>query len=184
MIGEVLFHVAGKPRLAFCLDGVGNLLRLSAEGRPDTLIPYAVGIESLAVNLSHPVPWTISTDQILKRLRFLPSTLIAGTEVELVLRTSQLTQASYPFVPASEYADDDEQIEAAIQMWESLPDDDERKTLIEVAMVESGLHRIPRISSYFEGVHIKTKPSEAFEVISDGWMTCRKVYRKSVVRGG
>jgi hypothetical protein len=184
VIGEVLFTVGGKSHLAFCLDAEGNLIRLAAEGNAHALIPYAVGVESLAIDLVHPKPWTISIAKVIERLQFLPSKLITGTEAETVLKTGGLPQVQYPYVPASEFADDDEQIEAAIQVWESLADEDETKTKIELAMIESGVHRIPRLASYVEALHIKTKPTDAFEVVSDGWMSYRKVHRKSVVRGG
>ena len=184
MIGELLFTVGGKSRLAFCLDAEGNLIRLSAEGNAHALIPYAVRVESLAIDLVHPKPWTISIGKVIERLQFLPSKLITGTDAETVLQTGGLLQVQYPYVPASEFADDDEQIEAAIQMWESLAPEDEMKTKIELAMIDSGVHRIPRLPTYVETLHIKTRPTEPFEVVSDGWMSYRKVHRKSVIRGG
>lgn len=184
MINEVIFRVGPITKLAFCLDAEGNLLRLSAEGSPDTLIPYAVGIESSASDLMHPKPWTIRVEQIIQRLRFLPSTLTDGSDAEAVIKTGLLPEANYPFVPASEFSDSDEQVEAAIQTWDSLADDHPMKAKIEAAMVASGVRRIPRLPRYVEGVHIKTKPSDEFEVVSDGWMSCKKIYRKSVVRGG
>lgn len=184
MVGDLFYKVGGKTHFGFCLDASGNLLRLSADGRPDTLIPYAVSVESTALDLIHPKPWTITVAKVLERFRLLPSSLIAGTDLESVLRSKTIPQAQYPYVPLSQFSDSDEQIEKAIEMWEALADGDPLKAKIEAAMLASGLSRIPRLATYFERVHIKTKPSEDFAVISDGWMSCSKVYRKSVVRGG
>ena len=184
MIGEVLFKAHGKTHFAFCYDAEGNLLRLSAKGNPVALIPYAVRIESTVHDLVHPTPWTISAAKVMERLCFLPLGMIAGTEAERALQTGEFPQVQYPFVPPSEFADDDEQIEAAIQLWESLADGHEMKATIETAMVASGLSRITRLPNYCESVHIQTKPSDTFEVVSDGWMSNTKVFRKSVVRGG
>jgi len=183
VVGDVFFKIGGTSRFAFCLDATGNLLRLSASGRPDSLIPYAVSVESTAMDLRHPRPWTVTVAKILERLQFLPSSLITGTDAEPVLASSSLPQANYPFVPPSQFSDSDEEIEKAIHMWEGLADGDELKTKIEAAMLASGLCRIPRLASYFEAIHIKTKPSGDFAVISDGWMSCSKIYRRSVVRG-
>lgn len=182
MVGDVFFNVGGKNHFGFCLDAAGNLIRLSAKGRPDNLIPYAVSIESTATDLMNPKPWTLTVAKVLERTQLLPSTIIAGSDFEPLRSSGIIRQAQYPYVPDSEFSDTDEQIEQAIGIWEGLAESDPLKSKIESAMLASGLSRVPRLKMYFEGVHIKTKPSEEFVVISDGWMSCSKVFRKSVVR--
>lgn len=167
---------------AYCLDSAGNLILRKESERNEMLIPKAHSIVTRASELLHPFLWTITPAAVIKRISMLPPTLLLGTELEDVISSGRLPSAGYPFVPASSSSDTDEQIEGGIELMETLREGDPLLASLIDAFTQSGLHRIPRVSTFNSDLHIKTAGGTGFEYISDGWMSCTKVYRKSVVR--
>ncbi len=178
MIGEVLVGSLA----AYRLDAAGNLIRLSARGNPNALIPYAVDLVTPQAEMIHPMAWTVAPEMVIARMQTLPRTMALENEISTVIVTNKLPTAAFPFVPPAQSQETDETIEQAIELMDSLSLGDPARLDLEQVLNTCGVYRIPRTPAFCEGIHIRAKLVDSFEYVSDGWMSSMRVYRKSVVR--
>lgn len=182
-MNKLYFNTSSGVLCTFVVDATGSVVLRSEAGEPCGLIPYAVAVASSAGELAHPFPWTVTETKLVELMSALPEHIKREQSVSSVLENGALERFDFPFVPgASEQAHDSE-IEAGLELMDTLTAGSAEMRQLEAILRTGGLVRIPRIERYIEHIHIRTSDSGAFQVVSDGWMTSMKVFRKSVIQG-
>lgn len=182
-MNKLYFDTSTGVVCSFVIDALGSLVLRSEAGEPSGLIPFSVAVVSPAEELSHPFPWTVTEAQVIELMRALPDCIKSEQSVGSVLEKGELERFAFPFVPSASEKAHDSEIEAGLELLDTLragsPEIQELRGLLE----RGGLVQIPRIGRYIENIHIRTSDSGTFQVVSDGWMTSMKVFRKSVIQG-
>lgn len=180
MIAELVFLKDGKPRPAYVVDCIGNLVRCSAKSDPEALLPYSVELVSKSSELQNPYPWTLNVEALVSRLRFVAE---ATPQILLAYPGMDVPKFGYPFVPPAEVQEDEALIEQAMDILPTLAEVD--AVALRAQLAEVGVYQIPRSTVFLEGIHeaagggITIPP---LEELSAGWMSSTKIYRKAVVR--
>ncbi|MGP0171188.1 hypothetical protein ACSVIJ_04820 [Pseudomonas sp. NCHU5208] len=180
MIGDLVFVHGTKPKPAYLLDCFGNLVRCSAEGNPEALLPYSVDLVSTSSELLNPNPWTITVESLVSRIRFVAE---ASGEILDAYPGVEIPRINYPFVPRAMRHEDDEVVEQALDLLPTLSGQDEQGLL--AMLREVGVHQIPHAERFVSTIHEAAGGSltaPPLEEISAGWISNSKVYRKAVVR--
>lgn len=180
MIGELFFSANGAPQPAYVLDCLGNLVRCSAEGTSDALIPFSVELVSSAADLRNPYPWTITIEEVVSRLDFVAEAL---SQISSLYPSRQLQQAEHPFVSPGALKEDIGVVDEAIRIFPNLPA--EQATLLRDKLAENGIFEIPYCSTFNANIHEAVGdgifvPPIAY--VSAGWMSNIKIYRKAMIR--
>ncbi|WGK63511.1 hypothetical protein QAO71_17230 (plasmid) [Halopseudomonas sp. SMJS2] len=182
-MNKLYFDTGSGVLCAFVVDATGSIVLRSEAGEPDALIPYAVSMVSPAEELAHPFPWTVTEAQLVELMLALPEQVKKGQSVGSVVGKGELERFGFPFVPGASEKAHDSEIEAGLELMDTLPSDSPEIQQLKDLLERGGLVQIPRIERYIEDIHIKTSDSGSFQVVSDGWMTSMKVFRKSVIQG-
>jgi hypothetical protein len=182
VVNKLCFDAGGQTTCSFVIDAMGCLVSRSEAGDPGTLIPYAVEVVSSANELAHPFPWTITEAQVLGLMQGLPDAVKREPCVGSVIDKGELERFGFPLVPSANEQAHDSEIEAGLELLDSLPAGSVDMLQLEEILRIGGLVKIPRTDRYIETIHISTSASGPFHVVSDGWMTSMKVFRRSVVQ--
>lgn len=164
---------------SYCLDAFGNLIRLQLGQHHDALIPGAVEIATPAQELAYPLPWSLSIDDAVREIRFVPRTHVAGTVAERIHETGVIPQSPYVFVPRSIDFAKDEHVAEMIEIYDQLPVDHEGRRQIIEALEAVGVQQIPFISRFLPVLHNGTISGEITHYKAAGWISNQKVYRKA-----
>lgn len=171
---------------SFCIDAAGNLIRLSYAAPSDQLIPYALEVASSALELAHPLPWTLTSQKAYKELKFAPRALIAGSLAEQALSQGALPKSVYVFVPAtSEYASE-AVIRDMFTLYDQLSHDPQGREQIESALSLAGIVPIPLLHEFNPALHEPSTSEVVTAYAAAGWISNTTVHRKAVIwsRGG
>lgn len=180
MIGDLIFSTNGVSRPAYVLDCFGNLVRCSAEGAPDALIPFAVEMVSTESELRHPHPWTITLEQVVSRMEFVAEAL---PQIFSVYPNGRLLQAEHPFMVPVPLIEDVSIVEEAIRLFPDLPPD--LASSLREKLAENGVFEIPYTSAFNANIHEATGDGifvPPITYVSTGWSSSMKVYRKVLIR--
>lgn len=180
MIGSVHFSAGGEVLPTYVLDMVGNLIRCSAEGAADSLIPYAVELVTPADEVGAPRPWSITPEAVISRVKEVAK-LVPGIESAYPHWTVPVT--AQPFSAPVGTEEDEGTILQAIEL---LPEvDDEAATSLRQMLAVHGVYPLP-VSGQFNADFHQACSGEICvgEVVkvADGWFSNMKVYRKALVR--
>lgn len=180
MIGELIFHASGKTHPSYILDCDGNLIRRSAEGDALSLLPYAIELVSKSSELQNPLPWTLTLERLLSRLR---SVAEASPAINLAYPGLDIPRLPLPFVAPARVDEDDAVINQAIALYPSLAAGD--ASALEEQLATVGVVRIAVAGSFNEQLHEASGSGitiPPLEEVSAGWLSNKKIYRKAVVR--
>lgn len=164
---------------SYCLDCVGNLIRLEASAPTGQLIPYAAAIVSTAGELASPYPWTLTIQRAIKEVRFAPARLVAGTIAEQVHRSGQVPRSALLYVEPTEDHAEDEAIMELIELHDELPPGADGRRDIEVALASVGVVQIPMLPDFSPELHDGTVIPGASKYRVPGWISNSRVYRKA-----
>tara|TARA_Y100000296_G_scaffold85010_1_gene119864 strand:+ start:3688 stop:4257 length:570 start_codon:yes stop_codon:yes gene_type:complete len=182
-VNKLYFDTSSGVLCSFVIDAMGSLVLRSETGEPDALIPFAETLVSPADELEHPFPWTVTETSVIELMRALPESVKKEQRISAVLEAGRLERFAFPFVPGASEKAHESEIEAGLDLMDSLRADSAEIQQLKDLLERVGLVRIPRMERYIEDIHIRTSGSGAFQVVSDGWMTSMKVFRKSVIQG-
>jgi hypothetical protein len=180
MIGDLYFSTSGVSRPAYVLDCLGNLVRCSADGAPDTLIPFSIEVVSTESELRHPHPWSITLEQVESRMSFVAEAL---PEILSVYPHGKLLQADYPFMMPVPLIEEETIVEEAIRLFPDLPPD--VASSLREKLAENGVFEIPYIKVFNPNIHEATGDGifvSPITYVSTGWCSSMKVYRKVLIR--
>jgi hypothetical protein len=180
MIGELYFTSNGSARPAYLLDCLGNLVRCSAEGNPDSLIPFAVSMVASASDLSHPYPWTDTVEKIVSRLEFVADAL---PQISSLYPANKLQKSEYPFVQPKEPDESSAVIEEAIGCFPDLSSD--QAAIMRGMLAENGVFEIAYSQTFNANIHEATGDGicvAPIAYVSTGWMSSMRIYRKALIR--
>lgn len=183
-MNKLYFDSSAGVQCSFVVDAMGSLVLRSESGEPSALIPYAEDVVSPAAELAHPLPWTVTETQVVELMRALPERVKNEQSISAVLEKGELERFAFPFVPGASAPAHVSEIEAGLDLMDTLRADSPEMQQLRELLGRAGLVQIPRIERYIEEIHIRTSSSGAFQILSDGWMTSMKVFRKSVIQGG
>lgn len=180
MIAELVFVHDSKTRPSYLLDCFGNLVRCSADGNPNALLPYSVDMVSTASELLNPKPWTITVESLVSRIRFVAE---ASSEILSAYPGVEIPKTNYPFVPRVQREEDEETITQALDLLPTLSEQDAQGLL--AMLREVGVYRIPETERFNAAIHEPAGgglTAPPLEEVSAGWISNSKVFRKSIVR--
>lgn len=180
MIGEVFFDHHGISRPAYVLDCLGNLVRCSARGDADSLIPFAVELVSATSEILAPFPWTVTIEAVLSRVEFVararPKLLSAYPGLSII-------QSPWPFVHHIGLIEDESLVWQAIDAFPTLPDSQAR--VLTDKLAENGIFQIPVLSTMNGALHEAAGDGicvAPIAYVAPGWMSSMRVYRRALVR--
>ncbi len=182
MVNKLFFEAGNELLCSYVVDALGCLVLRSGEGNPDSLIPYAMALATPADELAHPFPWSITEEKVLGMMVGLPDHVRSAPSVSAVIEQTRLERFGFPLVPLSAEHAHDTELEAGLKLMDTLPAGSVEISQLEDLLKRGGLIKIPRIDRYVSEIHIRTNVAGPFQVISDGWMTSMKVFRRSVVQ--
>ena len=171
-----------STKLSYCLDAAGDLIELDLSDDSPSLIPHAKARVTSAQELAHPLPWTVTVEQAISKVRFLPHKLVKGTVAEFVFEKGVIPVHPYIFVPKGEVSPEESDIEVLIKLYDLLPDGHPDMTAIEEALASAGVVKIPTLDSIWPEIHILS--SEPTGEPTTGWISRQRVYRKAAVSTG
>lgn len=167
---------------SYCLDAGGNLIKQALGEHPESLIPGSIELVSTAGELENPFPWTKSIKDAVNEIRFVPYQLVKGTLAESVHETRRLPE--YPFVfvaPATALAPDSDVFDL-IGLYDDLPHGSEGRLEIEAGLAEFGIVPMPLLGRFIPELYDGHPNSDSFEMMSSGWLSHTRVYRKATIR--
>jgi hypothetical protein len=168
-------------QFSYALDAVGNLIRLDVSASAEQLIPHAFEVVTPACELTFPLPWTLTIEQAIKEVRFVPKRLVTGTLAETVHMTGTLPRSQYVFVPPAENFASESEILEMLEVYDQLPLEHEGRTQIEIALNSVGIIPIPLITSFNPELHDGSARDGVTAYSRHGWISNAKVYRKALV---
>lgn len=180
MIGEVFFDHHGVSRPAYVLDCLGNLIRCSARGDADALIPFAVELVTAASEILAPFPWTVTIKAVLSRVEFVAH---AHPKLRSAYPGLSIIQSPWPFVLHIGLIEDESLVWQAIDAFPTLPDSQAK--VLSDKLAENGIFQIPALPNMNDALHEAAGDGicvAPIAYVAPGWMSSMKIYRRALVR--
>lgn len=132
-----------KIHFSYCVDRIGNLIKLDLSKFANALIPHAAHVVTYAEDLLHPKPWTFTVANAIDEVRFVPLEMTVDTPAELIHSKGVLPVSDKIFVPPCDQSAPEVEVLEMINLYEQMPANHTGRHEIEKALLSVGIKKSP-----------------------------------------